>query len=65
MEMVAALTIPPHSKIDIVPGGYHFMLEEPKHTVKPGGGLVRLRLKFSDGEVLETPFAVRSPAQAK
>ncbi|KVN01608.1 copper chaperone PCu(A)C [Burkholderia stagnalis] len=64
MEMVDKLTIPARGKVDIAPGGYHFMLEEPKHTIKPGD-TVRLRLKFSDGESLDTPFAVKSPAQAK
>ncbi|TCW86791.1 hypothetical protein C5O80_02170 [Burkholderia sp. SRS-46] len=64
MEMVDKLTIPARGKVDIAPGGYHFMLEEPKHAIKPGD-TVRLRLKFSDGEALDTPFAVKSPAQAK
>ncbi|AOK52267.1 hypothetical protein WT15_26880 [Burkholderia stagnalis] len=64
MEMVDKLTIPARGKVDIAPGGYHFMLEAPKHTIKPGD-TVRLRLKFSDGESLDTPFAVKSPAQAK
>ncbi|KVK89562.1 hypothetical protein WJ47_17910 [Burkholderia ubonensis] len=64
MEMVDKLTVPARGKVDIAPGGYHFMLEEPKHAIKPGD-TVRVRLKFSDGETLETPFAVKSPAQAK
>ncbi|CAN0619387.1 periplasmic copper chaperone A [Burkholderia multivorans] len=64
MEMVDKLTIPARGKVDIAPGGYHFMLEEPKHAIKPGD-TVRLRLKFSDGETLDTPFAVKSPAQVK
>ncbi|MBU9259862.1 copper chaperone PCu(A)C [Burkholderia multivorans] len=64
MEMVDKLTIPARGKVDIAPGGYHFMLEEPKHAIKPGD-TVRLRLKFSDGETLDTSFAVKSPAQAK
>ncbi|MCA3787615.1 copper chaperone PCu(A)C, partial [Burkholderia sp.] len=29
MEMVDKLTIPARGKVDIAPGGYHFMLEEP------------------------------------
>ncbi|KVG74483.1 copper chaperone PCu(A)C [Burkholderia ubonensis] len=64
MEMVDKLTVPARGKVDIAPGGYHFMLEEPKHAIKPGD-TVRVRLKFSDGETLDTPFAVKSPAQAK
>lgn len=64
MEMVDKLTIPAHGKVDIAPGGYHLMLEEPRHAIKPGD-TVHLRLKFSDGATLDTPFAVKSPAQAK
>ncbi|RQR94040.1 copper chaperone PCu(A)C [Burkholderia sp. Bp8994] len=64
MEMVDKLTIPARGKVDIAPGSYHFMLEEPKHAIKPGD-TVRLRLNFSDGETVDTPFAVKSPAQAK
>ena len=64
MDMVDKLTIPARGKVDIAPGGYHFMLEEPTHTIKPGD-TVHLRLKFSDGRTLDTPFAVKSPAQAK
>ncbi|MBR8141090.1 copper chaperone PCu(A)C [Burkholderia sp. AU19243] len=64
MEMVDKLTIPARGKVDIAPGGYHFMLEEPKHAIRPGD-TVRLRLKFSDGETIDAPFAVKSPAQAK
>ncbi|AOK29228.1 hypothetical protein WS67_19010 [Burkholderia singularis] len=64
MEMVDKLTIPAHGKVDIAPGGYHLMLEEPKHAIKPGD-TVHLRLEFSDGEKLDTPFAVKAPATAQ
>ncbi|RQT96688.1 copper chaperone PCu(A)C [Burkholderia cepacia] len=64
MEMVDKLTVPARGKVDIAPGGYHVMLEEPKHAIKPGD-TVHLRLKFSDGETVDAPFAVKSPAQAK
>lgn len=64
MVMVDKLTIPARGKVDIAPGGYHFMLEDAKHAIKPGD-TVHLRLKFSDGEKLETPFSVKSPAQTK
>ncbi|VWB88400.1 copper(I)-binding protein [Burkholderia latens] len=64
MEMVDKLTIPARGKVDIAPGGYHFMLEEPKRAIKPGD-TVRVRLKFSDGETVDAPFAVKSPARAK
>ncbi|WP_341314758.1 copper chaperone PCu(A)C [Paraburkholderia sp. IMGN_8] len=64
MVMVDKLTVPAHGQVAIAPGGYHVMLEDAKHTVKPGD-TVHLTLKFSDGETLDTPFTVKSPAQTK
>jgi copper(I)-binding protein len=64
MVMVDKLTVPAHGKVAIAPGGYHVMLEDAKHKVAPGD-TVHLTLKFSDGETLDTPFAVKSPAQTK
>lgn len=64
MVMVDKLTVPAHGQVAIAPGGYHVMLEDAKHTVAPGD-TVHLTLKFSDGETLDTPFAVKSPAQTK
>ncbi|NYH24175.1 copper chaperone PCu(A)C [Paraburkholderia bryophila] len=62
MVMVDKLTVPAHGQVAISPGGYHVMLENAKHKVAPGD-TVHLTLKFSDGETLDTPFAVKSPAQ--
>jgi copper(I)-binding protein len=64
MVMVDKLTVPAHGQVTIAPGGYHVMLEDAKHKVAPGD-TVHLTLKFSDGETLDTPFAVKSPAQTK
>ena len=64
MEMVDKATVPAHGVLKIAPGGYHFMLEEAKHKIAPGD-TVHLRMKFSDGTTLDTPFAVKSPAQAQ
>jgi periplasmic copper chaperone A len=64
MVMVDKLTVPAHGQVSIAPGGYHVMLEDAKHKIAPGD-TVRLTLKFSDGESLDTPFAVKSPAQTK
>lgn len=64
MVMVDKLTVPAHGQVAIAPGGYHVMLEGAKHKVAPGD-TVHLTLKFSDGETLDTPFAVKSPAQTK
>jgi hypothetical protein len=62
MVMVDKLTVPAHGQVAIAPGGYHVMLENAKHKVAPGD-TVHLKLKFSDGETLNAPFAVKSPAQ--
>ncbi|WP_345814356.1 copper chaperone PCu(A)C [Paraburkholderia sp. PREW-6R] len=64
MVMVDKLTVPAHGQVAIAPGGYHVMLEDAKHKVAPGD-TVHLTLKFSDGETLNAPFAVKSPAQTK
>ena len=64
MVMVDKLTVPAHGQVSIAPGGYHVMLEDAKHKIAPGD-IVHLTLKFSDGETLDTPFVVKSPAQTK
>ena len=64
MVMVDKLTVPAHGQVAISPGGYHVMLEDAKHKVAPGD-TIHLQLKFSDGETLDTPFVVRSPAQTQ
>jgi copper(I)-binding protein len=62
MVMVDKLTIPAHGQVAIAPGGYHIMLEHPQREIKPGD-TVHLHLKFSDGETLDTPFAVKPASQ--
>ncbi|APA84267.1 copper chaperone PCu(A)C [Paraburkholderia sprentiae WSM5005] len=64
MVMVDKLTVPAHGQVAIAPGGYHVMLEDAKHKIAPGD-TVHLTLKFSDGETLSAPFAVKSPGQTK
>ncbi|HWT34906.1 MAG TPA: copper chaperone PCu(A)C [Paraburkholderia sp.] len=64
MVMVDRLTVPAHGQAAIAPGGYHVMLEEAKHKIAPGD-TVHLKLQFSDGETLDAPFVVKSPAAAK
>jgi copper(I)-binding protein len=63
MVMVDKLTVPAHGQVAIAPGGFHIMLEHAQHKVAPGD-TVHLKLQFSDGEMLDTAFAVKSPAQA-
>lgn len=64
MVMIDKATVPAHGSLKIAPGGYHIMLEEATHKIAPGD-TVHLKLTFSDGETLVTPFAVKSPATAK
>jgi hypothetical protein len=64
MVMVDRLTVPAHGQVAISPSGYHVMLEDAKHKIAPGD-TVHLKLQFSDGETLNTPFAVKPPSQTK
>ncbi|MGN6666895.1 MAG: copper chaperone PCu(A)C [Trinickia sp.] len=64
MVMVDKVTIPAQGSLAIAPVGYHVMLEAPTRKIAPGD-TVHLKLKFSDGETLDTPFAVKSPGTAK
>jgi hypothetical protein len=64
MVMVDKVTVPARGTVSIAPGGYHVMLEDAKHKIAPGD-TVHLQLKFSDGETLDTPFAVKPPSQTK
>ncbi|CAM2178574.1 periplasmic copper chaperone A [Paraburkholderia sacchari] len=62
MTMVHKATVPAHGTLSIAPGGYHLMLEHAKHKVAPGD-TVHVKLQFSDGATLDTPFAVKPPSQ--
>ncbi|WP_199540381.1 copper chaperone PCu(A)C [Paraburkholderia kururiensis] len=61
MVMADKLTVPAHGSVAIAPGGYHLMLEDASHKIMPGS-TVHLKLKFSDGETLDTAFPVKPPA---
>ncbi|MBD8871710.1 copper chaperone PCu(A)C [Rhodanobacter sp. DHB23] len=62
MAMVDALTIPAHGTQALAPGGYHLMLMDAKHPVRPGD-TVRITLRFDDGDTLPVDFIAR-PASA-
>ncbi|NLP62487.1 copper chaperone PCu(A)C [Paraburkholderia sacchari] len=62
MMMVHKATVPAHGTLSIAPGGYHLMLEHAKHKIAPGD-TVHVKLQFSDGATLDTPFAVKPPSQ--
>ena len=58
MEMVDAIAIPAHGGVALAPGGYHLMLMDAKHPIKPGD-TVRISLHFDDGETLQLALPVR------
>ena len=62
MEMVDHLDIPAHGSVELAPGGYHLMLSQPTHAIKPGDH-VKVTFEFADGGELQTDFSVR-PANA-
>lgn len=62
MEMVDHLDIPAHGSVEFAPGGYHLMLSQPTHAIKPGDH-VKVTFEFADGAKLQTDFSVR-PANA-
>ncbi len=63
MERVDSIAVPAHESVVLAPGGYHLMLMEPKHPIKPGD-TVRISLHFDDGEALQAAWPVR-PANAQ
>lgn len=62
MHRVEAMTVPAHGNAALAPGGFHLMLEQPGHPVKPGD-IVRLTLTFADGSTRDADFIAR-PANA-
>ncbi|SDG80311.1 MULTISPECIES: copper chaperone PCu(A)C [Rhodanobacteraceae] len=62
MEMVDSVPLPANGKVEFNPGGYHVMLEKPKHPVKAGDTLT-ITFDLSDGKKLPVSFVAR-PANA-
>ena len=62
MEMVEHMDIPAHGSVKLAPGGYHLMLSQPTHAIKPGDK-VKIVFKFAGGAELQTDFSVL-PANA-
>jgi copper(I)-binding protein len=59
MVPVNTVTVAPHSSVRFSPGGYHFMLMQPKRSLHPGDRVL-INLQFADGHSLEVPFEVRA-----
>jgi copper(I)-binding protein len=62
MEMVDSVPLPPKGTVAFSPGGYHVMLMDAKHPVKPGDKLV-VTFRLSNGETLPVTLLAR-PANA-
>lgn len=62
MEMVDTVALPPKGKLTFAPGGYHVMLMQAKHPVKPGEK-VTVTFKLSDGGTIPVTLVAR-PANA-
>jgi copper(I)-binding protein len=62
MEMVDSVDLPPKGKLVFAPGGYHVMLMQARHPVKPGEK-VTLTFSLSDGQTVPATLVAR-PANA-
>jgi len=62
MERVDHLDIPAHGRVKLAPGGYHLMLSQARHPIKPGE-MVKIILELAGGAKLQADFSVL-PANA-
>jgi len=62
MRMLDRLHIPAHGQVALAPAGYHLMLQQATHPLKPGDK-INITLNFADGSHLQVPFLIR-PANA-
>jgi periplasmic copper chaperone A len=60
MTAVPSIVIAAHASVQLAPGGYHMMLEQPQRALHPGDH-VPIALGFSDGSSLLVSFEVRAP----
>ncbi|RDU97765.1 copper chaperone PCu(A)C [Trinickia dinghuensis] len=59
MVMVDKAAVPANGTLKFAPGGYHLMLEQPKHPLKVGTS-IQMTFKFDDGEKVSSECAVKS-----
>lgn len=62
MVMVNSIPVPPHGSAALAPGGYHLMLMQPRHAIRPGQQIT-LTFTFADGSTIAVQVPVR-PANA-
>ena len=58
MHMLDRLTIPARGGVALAPAGYHLMLQQAAHPLKPGDK-IDVTLNFADGSHLQVPFLIR------
>ena len=63
MRAIASLPLPAGQRVEFKPGGYHFMLLEPKTPFQPGVQ-VPLTLRFRDARGQERTLQVAVPVSA-
>ncbi len=61
MVMVEKAPVPPNGTLKFAPGGYHLMLERPKHVLKVGTS-IRMTFGFDDGEKVTSECVVKGAA---
>ena len=59
MVMVDKAAVPANGTLKFAPGGYHLMLEQPKHALKVGTS-IPMTFEFDDGEKVTSECAVKS-----
>ena len=58
MLPIDSIILAPNVSVDFAQAGYHFMLMQPRHPLRPGER-VSITLRFSSGQTIIVPFAVR------
>ncbi len=59
MVMVDKAPVPANGTLHFAPGGYHLMLEKPKHPLEVGSSIA-LTFSFDDGKKVTSECAVKS-----
>lgn len=61
MKQLPALTIPPHGRVVLEPGGLHLMLIKPKQRLR-AGDMITINLELEDGRSQFVQLPVQTPA---
>ena len=58
MVPIESITLAPNVSVNFAEAGYHFMLMQPRRPLRPGDR-VSITLRFSSGQSVTVPLAVR------